>query len=114
LGASTDPLTIVSHFLLAAPIIWLTWFAARQFGLSVRIYEDYAFKESTAMALVAYRNEMAQDPDMLKLLQKSAIRNFAANPTRLIVKNADPASPAHALFEKCTDEIIKLVKKKVK
>ncbi len=111
--ANADPLTIASHFFLAAPVIWLTWFAARQYGHSSLIYEDYAFKESTAMAFVGYRNEMGQDPDMLKLLQKSAIRNFAANPTLLILKNADPASPTHALLEKITDEIIKLVKKKI-
>lgn len=114
LNTNVDLITIGGHLLLAAPAIWLTWFAARQYGHSLRIYEDYAFKESTAMAFVGYRNEMGQDPDMLKLLQKSAIQNFAANPTQLILKNADPASPAHALFEKSADEIIRFVKKNIK
>jgi hypothetical protein len=100
--ANADLLTIGSHFFLAAPAIWLTWFAARQYGHSSLIYEDYAFKESTAMAYGGYRDEMGQDPDMLKLLQKSAIQNFAADPTRLILKNADPVSPTHALLEKST------------
>ncbi|OYQ18563.1 hypothetical protein CHR90_09810 [Elstera cyanobacteriorum] len=82
--------------------------------------EDYAFKEATAMAFVGYRNEMSQDADMLKLLQESAIRNFASSPLEAISKKDEVASPIHDLLEKSlsklepkqlVDAIITLTKK---
>lgn len=102
---STDPMVIVSDFILTAPFIWLTWFAALQYGNSLRIYEDYTFKASTAMAFVGYRDEMGTDPKMLQLLQEAAIQNFSANPIRLVLKKADPASPIHDGIEKSLGKV---------
>lgn len=100
-----DPLAIISRFLLASPLVWFTWFSARQYGHVLRISEDYAFKEAAAMAFAGYRNEMGMDPEMLKLLQESAIRNFGANPAELLLKRADPASPLHDVFERALEKI---------
>jgi len=36
----------ILRFLYTSPSIWLTWFSARQFGLTLRLIEDYAYKES--------------------------------------------------------------------
>lgn len=106
LGASSpDPIAVATRFLIGAPLIWLTWFGARQYGHNLRIREDYAFKEATAMAFVGYRNEMSQDADMLKLLQESAIKNFASNPVDAISKKDESISPIHDLLEKSLSKI---------
>ncbi|GFZ79378.1 hypothetical protein GCM10011497_04440 [Elstera cyanobacteriorum] len=118
--SSPDPTAVATRFLIGAPLVWLTWFGARQYGHNLRMREDYAFKEATAMAFVGYRNEMSQDADMLKLLQESAIRNFASSPLEAISKKDEVASPIHDLLEKSlsklepkqlVDAIITLTKK---
>ena len=57
------------------------------------------------MAFAGYRNEMGADSDMLKLLQESAIRNFGANPTKMLFKRADAASPLHEMLEKILEKV---------
>jgi hypothetical protein len=101
LGSTAPDLTALGvRFILGAPSVWLTWFGARQYGHNLRLREDYAFKEAAAMAFVGYRNEMSQDADMLKLLQESAIKTFASNPSDAISKKDEAASPIHELLEK--------------
>lgn len=94
-----DPVAVLVRFLVASPLVWFSWFAARQYGHVLRVSEDYAFKEAAAMAFAGYRNEMGADEDMLKLLQESAIRNFGSNPTEMLLKKADAASPLHDALE---------------
>jgi len=89
---------------LVGPLIWLTWFAARQYGHIVRLSEDYAFKEAAAMAFAGYRNEVSNDEELLKMLQENAIRNFGANPSRLLFKKPEPASPVHDALEMVADK----------
>jgi len=57
------------------------------------------------MAFAGYRNEMGADPEMLKLLQESAIRSFGANPAKMLLKRGDAASPVHELVEKALDKL---------
>jgi hypothetical protein len=102
---SPDPVAVVVRFLFAGPIIWFAWFAARQYGHVLRISEDYAFKEAAAMAFAGYRNEMGGDPELLKMLQESAIRTFGANPSKMLLKRGDAASPVHELVEKALDKV---------
>lgn len=114
--SKTDMVAITSRLLLSSPLIWFTWFAARQYGHVLRISEDYAFKEAAAMAFAGYRNEVANDPDLLKLLQESAIKNFGANPSKLLLKKPDASSPLHEALDKVLDKIkpedlIEIVKK---
>jgi hypothetical protein len=99
-----DPAAVVLRFLVAGPLVWFAWFAARQYGHVLRVSEDYAFKEAAAMAFAGYRNEMGADAEMLKLLQESAIRNFGANPAKMLLKRADAASPLHELLEKVLEK----------
>jgi hypothetical protein len=93
----------ITHVLILAPFLWLTWFAARKLGQLSRMVEDYAFKEATALSFVGYRNEMAQDEEMLSLLRRTAVENFGANPLR-VIDHDEPASPAH-------DALVKVIKK---
>ena len=102
---SPDLVAVIVRFLVAAPLVWFTWFAARQYGHVLRISEDYAFKEAAAMAFAGYRNEMGADANMLKLLQESAIRNFGANPAEMLLKRADAASPLHEVLERALEKL---------
>jgi hypothetical protein len=96
---------ILVRTLLASPIVWFTWFASRQYSHALRVGEDYAFKEAAAMAYAGYRNEVTDDEDMLKLLQEAAIKNYGANPTRILLKNSEPASPVHDLLDKALEKL---------
>lgn len=91
---------VLTRVLFAAPLVWLTWFAARQFGNNARLIEDYAFKESSALAYHGYKNEFLgdQDHETLTVLRKVAAENFGANPTRML-SGQEAASPLHELLE---------------
>ncbi len=97
IGARDDYVVLFSHSLIALPVIWGAWFAARRYGQIARLTEDYAFKEASALSYDGYRREMGEDTAMRTLLQEAAIRNFAANPVRVLDKH-EAASPfQHAL-----------------
>ncbi len=100
-----DPIAFVLRFLLSSPIIWLCWFLVRYYGYAVRMAEDYAFKEAAAMAFAGYRNEVSADSELLKLLQESAIKNFGANPSKLLLKKADASSPIHEAIDKLLEKM---------
>lgn len=104
-AGTPDLVAIIVRFLVASPLVWFTWFSARQYGHVLRVSEDYAFKEAAAMAFAGYRNEMGADAEMLKLLQASAIRNFGANPAEMLLKRADAASPLHDALEKALEKL---------
>ena len=104
-AAAPSPVAVAIRFLVASPLVWLAWFAARQYGHTLRISEDYAFKEAAAMAFAGYRNEVESDADMLKLLRESAIRSFGSNPTDLLLKHPDAASPLHEALEKALEKL---------
>jgi len=98
-----DHWAFISRILIAGPLIWFTWFSARQFGRNVALIEDYAFKEASALAFVGYKKDMEDDLDMVKLLRESAIHNFANQPSRLITKS-EAASPLHDLIERALED----------
>lgn len=103
-AAQSGLLFSLLRFLILAPVVWLTWFAARQYSHSQRLGEDYAFKSAAAHAFVGYKEEMADDEDMLKLLRENAVRNFGANPIRVLYKS-EPATPLNDIFEKFLDKL---------
>ena len=92
------------RFLVLAPLVWLTWFAARQYSHSQRLGEDYSFKSAAAHAYVGYKNEMDDDVTMLAMLREYAIKNFGENPIRVLSKN-EPVSPLNDLWEKTLEKI---------
>lgn len=104
-AGTPDSMAVLVRFLVASPLVWFSWFTARQYGHVLRVSEDYAFKEAAAMAFAGYRNEMGADEDMLKLLQESAIRNFGSNPTEMLLKRADAASPLHDALETTLEKL---------
>ncbi|WP_156458939.1 hypothetical protein [Rhodanobacter sp. Root480] len=86
---------------LAAPMIWLGWYAAKQLGRLSRIQEDYEYKAATALAFESYRNEVkdSNDDALMSDLLKTTITNFGDNPVRLYEHAAkDSASPTDDLL----------------
>jgi ethanolamine utilization microcompartment shell protein EutS len=39
----------------AAPLVWLGWFSAVQYGNTIRVQEDYSFKAATSKAFAGYK-----------------------------------------------------------
>nr|WKF55890.1 hypothetical protein HUO10_000334 [Paraburkholderia busanensis] len=103
-AAQSNLLFSLLRFLILAPVVWLTWFAARQYGHTQRLGEDYAFKSAAAHAFVGYKEEMADDGEMLKLLRENAVRNFGANPIRVLSKS-EPVTPLNDVFEKLLEKL---------
>jgi hypothetical protein len=86
---------------LAAPMIWLGWYAAKQLGRLSRVQEDYEYKAATALAFESYRNEVkdSNDDALMSDLLKTTITNFGDNPVRLYEHAAkDSASPTEDLL----------------
>lgn len=78
---------LVSKLFLMGPVVWLTWFFAKQYANTNRLAEDYVFKATTALAYKGYEEKAKDDIEMKKELLRTAIRTFGDNPTRLLSKN---------------------------
>lgn len=90
-----------SRLALTAPIIWLGWFSAKQYGYISRLREDYAYKEASAKSFEGYKREANQvDQEMLKNLLETAIANLGDNPIRIYNRHENHASPLHEILEK--------------
>lgn len=98
---------------LTAPLIWLGWFSAKQYGYTSRLREDYAYKEASAKSFEGYKREAGQvDPAMLKNLLDTAIKNLGDNPIRIYSGHENHASPLHEILEKSLkdEKLMDLVK----
>lgn len=85
---------------LTAPFVWLGWFAARQYGFTSRLREDYAYKEASAKSFEGYKREAKEvDAEMLKKLLEQAIKNLGDNPIRIYEGKNNHPSPTHELFD---------------
>lgn len=85
---------------LTAPIVWLGWFAAKQYGYTTRLREDYAYKEASAKSFEGYKREAGVDAEMLKRLMETAIQNLGHNPIRVYNGHENHASPVQEVLEK--------------
>jgi hypothetical protein len=98
---------------LTAPLVWLGWFSAKQYGYTSRLREDYAYKEASAKSFEGYKREASQvDPAMLKNLLDTAIKNLGDNPIRIYSGHDNHASPLHEMLEKSLkdEKLMDLVK----
>lgn len=92
---------------LVAPLVWLGWFSAIQYGNIIRVQEDYAFKEATSKAFQGYRDHMEHlrsvDLDgaqtALTLLSETTINVLGKEPLRIYGKTEQDASPTHSLAQ---------------
>lgn len=83
-----------------SPLVWLGWFAARQFSYLSRISEDYAFKYAASMAYEGFKKATREtDQDLERVLLEFSLFNMAQNPIRLYDGKPDHASPANEMLE---------------
>ncbi len=87
---------------LAAPLVWVGWYSARQVGRISRVQEDYEYKAASALAFQSYKDEvkLGGDAELEKKLLDIAIRTCGENPVRLYENHADePVSPVQAAIK---------------
>lgn len=107
-----EPLITAAHWeqipaklALTAPLIWLGWFAVKQYGYTTRLREDYAYKEASAKSFEGYKREAGQvDAEMLKRLLETAIENLSQNPIRIYDGHDNHGSPVQELLEKAAKD----------
>ncbi|SRR5581483_3891469 len=75
---------------IAVPLIWLAIYAGRNYMLSLRIEEDYAYKEAISIAFEGYKREMAlitagdaSNPSPLTTLCTNVLKAVAERPGRI-------------------------------
>lgn len=99
---------VLERLPLTAPLIWLGWFSAIQYGHIIRLQEDYAFKEATSKAFAGYKDHMEHlssvsdesSKTALDLLSKKTIDILARSPLRIYSKSEDDISFWRSLFQK--------------
>ena len=91
---------LVFRLPLTAPLVWLGWFSAKQYGYTVRLREDYAYKVASAMSFEGFKREATEDEEMQRKLLDTAIQHFGDNPLRIYNGHENHASPIHELLEK--------------
>lgn len=106
----------VLHFIpLAAPGVWLGWFAARNASLTARIQQDYTYKVATAQSFEAYKKEVEAvgDKALFNQLLETTIRNFGDNPIRIYDGKGIEGHPLESLKsfleDKHFERLVKLI-----
>ena len=97
---------VLERLPFAAPIIWLGWFSAIQYGNTIRVQEDYAFKAATSKAFAGYKDHMEymanvqldEGNNAMKLLAARTIEILAHEPLRIYQKPHKDVSPTNYLL----------------
>jgi hypothetical protein len=107
--ATTEELwrQILHRLPLAAPFIWLGWFSAIQYGNTLRVQEDYAFKEATSKAFAGYRDHLEhmstvslkEGETAMTLLAANTVEILSREPLRIFGDTEKDASPSHSLLD---------------
>lgn len=89
---------ILGEAAIISPLIWLGWFAAKQYSYISKIREDYAFKFAAAMSYEGHKKATREvDSDLEKVLLEFSLFNLSQNPIRLYSKESDHGMPIHEL-----------------
>jgi len=96
---------------IVSPLIWLGWFAAKQYGYTSRIREDYAFKSAAAMAYEGHKKAAREsDPDLERVLLEFSLFNLSQNPIRLYGKAEMHGTPLHELIDQIGHKLPKITR----
>ena len=75
---------------IVLPIIWLAIYAGRNYMMSLRMEEDYAYKEAISTAFEGYKREMekfaagdSENPTPITILCTNVLRAIAERPGRI-------------------------------
>ena len=105
---------VVGELALVSPLVWLGWFAAKQYGYTSRIREDYAFKAAAAMAYEGHKDAARHiDKHLEGVLLEFSLYNLAQNPIRLYGGLEVHASPWSEFFGKAVGKLCRLANIKV-
>jgi hypothetical protein len=96
-----------------APIVWLAIYAGRNYMMSLRMEEDYAYKEAISTAFEGYKREMEEikagdgvNPTPLTILCTNILRAIAERPGRIYEgkqKDINLMTEVQDLIEKSAD-----------
>src|ERR1700686_2862101 len=82
--------SLILRLPIVAPIIWLAIYAGRNYMMSLRMEEDYAYKEAISTAFEGYKREMekiapgdGEYPTPLTILCTNVLRAIAERPGRI-------------------------------
>lgn len=97
---------ILHRLPVAAPLVWLGWFSAIQYGNNVRVQEDYAFKEATSKAFAGYRDHLEHlatvklddAKSAMNLMTVKTIEILAREPLRIFNRTDHDATPSKSLI----------------
>jgi len=109
-----DLYQILAHAALAFPLIWIAWFAARQYGFASKIQEDYDFKVATAHSYEAYKQETTDSDQILREnLLGAAFNTFSENPLRIYHIPGEPSTPLQEVAENISkmDKVLDVLNK---
>jgi len=97
-------------------IILLAEFARRQYNITLRLEEDYGYKEVLSRSFEGYRKQMeeiVQSPDApVSKLSGNLLEAMAQQPGRLIDKEKPLRRPSADLIEEISNKAQDLIKKK--
>lgn len=106
--------SILMRLPLAVPLVWLAIYSGRNYMLSVRMEEDYAYKEAVSRSFEGYKREMETiattegiaDAIPLTTLCSNVLRAIAERPGRIYeskTRDLSPLGEAQGAVEEATD-----------
>jgi hypothetical protein len=92
----------------SGPFIWIAWFCAIQYGQTLRLQEDYAFKEATSKAFEGYRDHLehlgsvslTEGNTAMTLLAARTIDVLSHEPGRIYGSADRDATPASGILDR--------------
>ncbi len=70
-----------------SPLVWLGWYSARQYGFTVRIMEDYAYKYAVSVAYEGFKKAVGEtDPKLKQALLELSMFNMGNSPMRVFMQ----------------------------
>jgi hypothetical protein len=110
---------LVLRLPIVFPVVWLAIYAGRNYMMSLRMEEDYAYKEAISTAFEGYKREMekigadvGEKPTPITILCTNILRAISERPGRIYEgkqKDINLATEVHGLLDKG----VELSKKKV-
>jgi hypothetical protein len=98
---------------IVAPLVWLAIYAGRNYMISLRLEEDYAYKEAISTSFEGYKREMEKiaagdgtNPTPITILCTNVLRAIAERPGRIYEgkpQDINLLTEASALLEKSAD-----------
>lgn len=99
------------------PLVWLGVYSGRQYMMSVRMEEEYAYKEAVSTSFEGYKREMASNPESANNLYTNVLAVLARRPGLIYEgeqHDVTPLTPAVDALQKLTPGIADAVAAKVK